>query len=61
MFSYGVHPRCEAEHPDDWKPWARAWLTGDSIENRYVVLTEGPSRKHPNRNNRMEIIDLKSR
>ncbi|MCU0593567.1 MAG: pyruvate kinase, partial [Desulfobacterales bacterium] len=61
MFSYGVHPRCEAEHPDDWKPWARAWLTRDSIENRYVVLTEGPSRKHPNRNNRMEIIDLKSR
>jgi hypothetical protein len=23
------------------------------------VLTEGPSRKHPDRNHRMEIMDLK--
>lgn len=58
MFSYGVHPCCESEHPDDWKAWARAWLTRESIDKRFIVLTEGPSRKHPNRNNRMEIIDL---
>jgi len=60
MFSYGVHPCCEAEHPEDWKSWARTWLTQESIQERFVVLTEGPSRKHPNRNNRMEIIDLNS-
>jgi pyruvate kinase len=58
LFSYGVHPCCEPEHPDDWKSWARAWLTEDSMAKRFVVLTEGPSRKHPNRNHRMEIIDL---
>jgi hypothetical protein len=28
------------------------------LTGRYIVLTEGPSRKHPDRNNRMEIIDL---
>ncbi|MCU0605451.1 MAG: pyruvate kinase [Desulfobacterales bacterium] len=60
MFSYGVHPFCESEHPDDWKSWARARLTQESISKRFAVLTEGPSRKHPNRNNRMEIIDLKA-
>jgi pyruvate kinase len=26
LFSYGVLPVHEPEHPDDWKPWARNWL-----------------------------------
>jgi pyruvate kinase len=60
MFSYGVFPFCESDHPDDWKSWARNWLTANSLDGRYVVLTEGPSRKHPERNDRMEIIDLKA-
>jgi pyruvate kinase len=59
IFSYGVLPHCEAEHPDNWKSWARTWLRECSLKKRFVVLTEGPSRKHPGRNNRMEIIDLK--
>lgn len=58
MFSYGVFPVCESEHPDDWKPWCRAWLKTMELEGRMVVLTEGPSKKHPERNIRMEIIDL---
>jgi pyruvate kinase len=28
------------------------------VEGNLVVLTEGPSAKHPRANNRMEIIDL---
>jgi pyruvate kinase len=59
MFSYGVFPFCESDHPDDWKSWARNWLAANSLDGRYVVLTEGPSRKHPERNDRMEVIDLK--
>lgn len=58
MFSYGVLPICEPEHPDDWKQWARNWLQTIGEVGNLVVLTEGPSKKHPYRNNRMEILDL---
>jgi pyruvate kinase len=58
LFSYGVWPVYEPDHPDDWKPWARQWLKTREISGNLVVLTEGPSRKHPHRNNRMEIFDL---
>ena len=58
MFSYGVFPVCEPEHPDDWRLWARKWLQTIGEVGNLVVLTEGPSKKHPQRNNRMEILDL---
>lgn len=58
LFSYGVFPVHEEEHPEDWKPWIRRWLKAHGREGRFVVLTEGPSRKQPDRNNSMEIIDL---
>jgi len=58
MFSYGVFPVCEPEHPDNWKQWARNWLQTMGEVGNLVVLTEGPSAKHPYRNNRMEILDL---
>ena len=58
MFSYGVLPICEQDHPDDWKQWARDWLQTIGEVGNLVVLTEGPSKKHPYRNNRMEILDL---
>jgi pyruvate kinase len=58
MFSYGVLPVFESDHPDDWKPWARNWLKTIGEVGNLVVLTEGPSKKHPHRNNRMEILDL---
>jgi pyruvate kinase len=60
MFSYGVFPECEQDHPDRWIDWCRRWREDKKLTGRYIVLTEGPSRKHPDRNNRMEIIDLKS-
>jgi len=58
MFSYGVYPVCELDHPEDWRKWTRNWLKSQNIEGNLVVLTEGPSEKRPDRNNRMEIIDL---
>jgi pyruvate kinase len=58
MLSYGVYPVCEPEHPENWRKWAKDWLKSIDTEGNLVVLTEGPSQKHPNRNNRMEIIDL---
>ncbi|UCF90069.1 MAG: pyruvate kinase [Desulfobacterales bacterium] len=58
LFSYGVFPVQEPEHPDDWKKWTRDWLQTMGEAGERVVLTEGPSAKHPYRNNRMEILDL---
>ena len=59
MFSYGVFPVCETDHPEDWKSWAGEWLRKHGLFGDLVVLTEGPSAKHPDRNVRMEIIDLR--
>lgn len=58
MFSYGVFPICETDHPEDWKFWAKKWLERQGVSGDLVVMTEGPSTKHPERNIRMEIIDL---
>ena len=57
-FSYGVFPVCETEHPEDWKSWAKELLEKKGVSGNLVVMTEGPSTKHPERNIRMEIIDL---
>ena len=59
QFSYGVHPVYEPDHPDDWNAYARKLLGTLGVEGNLVVLTEGPSSKHPEANNRMEIVDLR--
>ncbi len=59
LFSYGVIAVHETDHPENWKPWAKNWLQSRGVAGDLVVLTEGPSAKHPERNNRMEIIDLR--
>jgi len=58
MFSYGVFPVYVREHPRDWKPLIKEKLRTVGVEGNLVVLTEGPSRQHPDRDNRMEILDL---
>lgn len=60
QFSYGVYPVCEEEHPDNWKSYVKDWLQRHNVPGDFVVLTEGPSKKHPDANHRMEIIDLRS-
>jgi pyruvate kinase len=59
QFSYGVYPVQEKDHPDQWKPYVKEWLQRHSIPGDIVVLTEGPSTRHPDANHRMEIIDLR--
>ena len=58
QFSYGVYPVHEPDHPEDWNAYSRAWLAKHGVEGNIVIVTEGPSSKHPEANNRMEIIDL---
>ena len=59
QFSYGVYPVQEPEHPEDWNGFARQWLQTHGVDGDLVILTEGPSSKRPDTNNRMEIIDLR--
>jgi pyruvate kinase len=58
QFSYGVYPVCEKDHPENWKLYIKEWLKSNDITGDIVVMTEGPSSKHPDANYRMEIIDL---
>jgi pyruvate kinase len=58
QFSYGVYPVHEPEHPEHWKSYVTKWLRDHEMNGEFVVLTEGPSTKHPETNNRMEIIEL---
>ncbi len=58
QFSYGVYPVCEPDHPEEWKSYIREWLARNGVEGSLVLLTEGPSSKHPESNHRLEIIDF---
>jgi len=58
QFSYGVYTLHQPEHPGDWKVFARKVLELEGVEGNLVILTEGPSKKHPDANNRIELIDL---
>ena len=58
QFSNGVFPMHEPDPPENWNAYARNWLRTHEVEGNLVVLTEGPSKKHPEANHRMEIMDL---
>jgi pyruvate kinase len=59
LFSYGVYPVFEPEHPEDWDSFVRGWLESHQVQGDLAILTEGPSTRHPGAHNRMEIIDLR--
>jgi len=59
QFSSGVWPVLQQEHPEDWNRYISQWISARGIAGDIVILTEGPSAKHPDANHRMEIIDLK--
>jgi pyruvate kinase len=59
QFSSGVYPLHETEHPEQWKPYVRRWVSEFGMAGELAVLTEGPSTRHPETNHRMEIIDLR--
>ena len=59
MFTSGVYPVYEPDHPEDWNSYVKDWLQAHEVKGNLVILTEGPSSKHPEANNRMEIIEIK--
>jgi len=58
QFSYGVYPVLETDHPQNWREFIRRWLQEHGLTGHLALLTEGPSRRHPDTNNRLEIISL---
>ena len=58
QFSYGVYAEHQPEHPGNWKAFAQQVLDAQGVTGNLVILTEGPSAKHPDANNRIELIDL---
>jgi pyruvate kinase len=59
QFSSGVRPVNEPDHPEDWNAFTGKWVSDHGLSGDLVILTEGPSTKHPEANYRMEVIDLK--
>lgn len=60
-FSYGVHPVHEEDHPENWNAYIKNWVEEHGLTGDLAVLTEGPSKKFPQANHRMEFIDLTKR
>jgi pyruvate kinase len=60
VFSAGVYPLLNEDHPKDYTQFVRTWIKTNGIPGDIAVLTEGPSSKHPDTNHKMEIIDLRS-
>jgi pyruvate kinase len=58
LFTWGVVPVRVTERPDDWRAFARGWLRAHGIDGSLVLVTEGPSPRHPDANDRIEILDL---
>jgi pyruvate kinase len=59
QFSSGVYPVHELEHPEQWKPYLKRWVSEFGLAGNLALMTEGPSLRHPETNHRLEIIDLK--
>jgi pyruvate kinase len=58
LFSGGIYPQYETDHPGDWSGYVRDWMRRQELESELAILTEGPSTSHPEANHRMEIIRL---
>jgi pyruvate kinase len=58
QFSSGVYPVCEGEHPETWNPYVSNWLKTHGMEGKLAIVTEGPSRRYPDANNRFEIVNV---
>lgn len=57
QFSSRVYPVCTAEHPENWNTYVSDWLKTHGMEGKLAVVTEGPSSRHPDAKNRLEIVD----
>jgi pyruvate kinase len=55
-FSYGVHPVDLAEEPVDWREYTRGLLLELGLHCQQVLLVTGPSTRHPEANQRLELM-----
>jgi pyruvate kinase len=58
LFTWGVRTVQVPERPVDWRAFARDWLRAHDLDGQLVLVTEGPSPRHPDANDRIEILDL---
>ncbi len=58
QFSFGVVSVHEPSDPDAWNDYARNWVRRQRLPGGFVILTAGPSAKHPEANHRVEIIEV---
>ncbi len=55
-FSYGVHPIALLEDPDNWRDFARAFLSEHQVPGPIAMLVTGPSARNPDANHRIEFM-----
>ncbi len=58
LFSYGVHPIYREDKPLNWGRAVREYVRQFGIKGENVIVTEGPSRKHPDMDHRLELMNL---
>jgi pyruvate kinase len=58
QFSYGVRAELRPDGVGGWNAFAREWVAQHGLAGDIALLTEGPSQRNPDANNRMEIIEL---
>jgi len=58
MFSYGIWPHYRADKPVTWGDHVRDLVRDLELEGESVLLTEGPSKVHPDVDHKLEIIRL---
>ena len=57
-FSYGVYPVDLAEEPVNWREYTRSLLLELGLRSQKVLLVTGPSTRHPEANQRLELMTL---
>jgi len=55
-FSFGVHPVHVSEEPDNWREFARNWLSENRLPGAVAMLVAGPSQRHRDANHRLEFL-----
>jgi pyruvate kinase len=58
QFSYGVYPVYHPDPAEDWDAFSRQWVHSQGLSGNLAILIRGPSPAHPERNHRLEFIDL---
>lgn len=57
-FSYGIHPVYIAGDRHDWHNILVDWCSSEKITSGIVVMTQGSSRRNPERTNQIEVFSL---